>query len=389
MSTIKLYDDQPYGKEFSAEVLSCEPVKKNGRDAFAIVLDQTLFFPEEGGQSPDTGTLGGARVFYVSIDKQQVITHFADKPLEPGTRVKGAIDWPQRFSNMQNHTGEHILSGLIHKYYGYNNVGFHLSPDIVTMDMDGVVSPEGLRKIEQEANRAVYENVEVICSYPEKEVLAALDYRSKIEIDGPVRIVEVKGYDLCACCAPHVAHTGEIGLIKILKAENYKGGIRLTIASGSRALEAVEEVWDAASEAAKELSVKPEEIAPAVKKVQDDVFAMRGKLASFQMQAVKDKAAAVKEGQKNAWFFEEELDTKAQRDFVNMLTPKCSGYAGVFVGNDNDGYKYIIGSASGDARKPNQVLRESFRARGGGKPEMVQGSVNAAQADILAALEQQ
>ena len=174
MSTIKLYDDQPYGKEFQAEVLSCDPVKKDGRDAFAVVLDQTLFFPEEGGQSPDTGKLGEAAVFYVSIDKNQVITHYTDRALETGSRVKGVIDWPQRFSNMQNHTGEHILSGLIHKYYGYNNVGFHLSPDIVTMDMDGVVSPEGLKKIEQEANRAVYENVEVICSYPEKEVLAAL-----------------------------------------------------------------------------------------------------------------------------------------------------------------------------------------------------------------------
>ena len=389
MSTIKLYDDQPYGKEFQAEVLSCEPVRKNGRDAFAVVLDQTLFFPEEGGQSPDTGKLGGADVFYVSIDKEQVITHFTDKPLEAGSHVKGVIDWPQRFSNMQNHTGEHILSGLIHKYYGYNNVGFHLSPDIVTMDMDGVVSPEGLKKIEQEANRAVYENVEVICSYPEKEVLSALDYRSKIEIDGPVRIVEVKGYDICACCAPHVARAGEIGLIKILKSENYKGGIRLTIASGSRALAAVQEVWDAAQDAARELSVKPEEIAPAVKKVQDDVFALRGKLAAFQMQAVRQKAEAVPEGQKNAWFFEEELDTKAQRDFVNLLTAKCSGYAGVFVGNDADGYKYIIGSAGGDARVPNQALREEFKARGGGKPEMVQGSVNAPKADILAAFEQQ
>ena len=389
MSTIKLYDDQPYGKEFQAEVLSCDPVKKDGRDAFAVVLDQTLFFPEEGGQSPDTGKLGEAAVFYVSIDKNQVITHYTDRALETGSRVKGVIDWPQRFSNMQNHTGEHILSGLIHKYYGYNNVGFHLSPDIVTMDMDGVVSPEGLKKIEQEANRAVYENVEVICSYPEKEVLAALDYRSKIQIDGPVRLVEVKGYDLCACCAPHVARAGEIGLIKILKAENYKGGIRLTIASGSRALSAVQDVWDAAQETAKELSVKPEEIAPAVKKVQDDVFALKGRLADFQIQAVRRRAEEVPEGQKNAWFFEEELDTKAQRDFVNLLVEKCSGYAGVFVGSDEGGYKYIIGSSDQDSRIPNQVLRESFKARGGGKPEMVQGSVSAAKADILTALSRQ
>lgn len=387
VDTKKLYDEFPYEKSFTATVLSCEEIKnkKEKVTGYAVVLDQTLFFPKEGGQSCDRGILGGFEVSDVQIRKA-VITHVVAGALEVGSVVSGKIDWDFRFSNMQNHTGEHILSGLIHRKYGYNNVGFHLSESEVTMDMDGVVSSEALAEIEREANGAVWANIPVSCTYPSKDVLKDLDYRSKIEIDGPVRIVEVPGFDLCACCAPHVAATGEIGLIKILKCINYKGGIRLTIACGKRAFEALSGAFATETALGQLLSVKPFEITDRVNALQTEIFNLRTQIVGIQREAVEKKAALVKEGAPNAFFFEKDLDTDAQRDFVNLLKDKVSGCAGVFVGDDESGWKYIIGSNSVDSREVNNVLRASFDARGGGKPQMVQGSCTGTKEEILAAL---
>ena len=216
--TEKLFYQDSHMKEFQATVVSCEPQK----DHYLIVLDQTAFFPEGGGQYADTGKLGDVEITDVH-EKDGVIYHTANMPLEVGSTVTGRLHWEERFEKMQQHTGEHIVSGLVHERFGYQNVGFHLGSDYCTMDFNGPITKEQLKEIEREANEAVYQNLDIQVLYPSKEELSDMEYRSKIEIEGQVRIVVVPGYDVCACCAPHVKKTGEIGMIKLVNMMNYKG----------------------------------------------------------------------------------------------------------------------------------------------------------------------
>ena len=224
--TKKLYDLDSHRRDFTAAVLRCDA----DGERYAVVLDQTLFFPEGGGQPADTGVLGGARVLDVQIT-QEAIVHYTDAPLTPGAQVRGEIDWPQRFRRMQGHSGEHIISGLIHSEYGLDNVGFHLGQDTISMDYNGELTWPQLMHIEQLANEAVYRNVPIRTEYPSPEQLAQMTYRSKLDLTEDVRIVTVEGYDVCACCAPHVSCTGEIGAIKFTSVMRHRGGIRVTILS--------------------------------------------------------------------------------------------------------------------------------------------------------------
>ena len=231
METEKLFYEDSHLKEFTAKVISCKPYKEQ----YKVVLDRTAFFPEGGGQYADTGMLDDVRVLDVH-EKEGIIYHTTEKALEAGKTVTGKINWEERFEKMQQHTGEHIVSGLVHERFGYNNVGFHLGSDYCTMDFDGTLTKEQLREIELAANQAVWKNIDIVVTYPSKEELANMDYRSKIEIEGQVRIVTVPGYDVCACCAPHVKKTGEIGMLKLVNMVNYKGGERITMLCGVRAL---------------------------------------------------------------------------------------------------------------------------------------------------------
>lgn len=371
--TIKQYDREPYGTEFRANVISVEQTEHG----FAVILDQTLFFPEEGGQSPDTGVINGCKVKDVQI-KKGVITHFLENwdGTKPGESVSGRINWKERFSNMQNHSGEHILSGIIHKMFGYDNVGFHLSPQTVTMDMNGAISPEQLVIIEDTANQAVYDNVNVTAEYRNQEEIKDLKYRSKIEIEGPVRIVTIPGYDICACCAPHVRSTGEIGLIKILRAENYKGGTRLTIACGSRALQEVRTRQNQMMEISQYLSSKPECVMDEIKRLQDDIVSLKSTINELKTEQIVQKAKEIPTGNQNLCIFEESMDAGVQKTFVNLVLEKCDETCAVFIGDDTTGYRYIIGSKK-DARVVNQALKDKFQAKGGGRPDMVQGSLSA------------
>ena len=229
--TEKLFYKDSHLAEFTATVQSCEQEEKY----YKVVLDRTAFFSEGGGQSADTGILDGVKVFDVQ-EKDGILYHMTEKPLKIGNTIEGKIDWDERFSKMQQHSGEHIVSGLIHQKYGYNNVGFHLGQDAVTMDFDGVITKEQLKEIEFLANEGVAKNLDILVDYPTEEELDKITYRSKIEIEGQIRIVTIEGYDVCACCAPHVKKTGEIGLIKLTNVQNYKGGVRITMLCGFRAL---------------------------------------------------------------------------------------------------------------------------------------------------------
>ena len=379
--TVRLYDQDAYATEFEAEVLACEEVEKKEKKVYQVWLDQTLFFPEEGGQSSDMGTIDGIKVLDVQI-KDEVITHTLAAPLAVGTTVKGVVDWKHRFYNMQQHSGEHIFSGIVHNRFGYDNVGFHLSDSIVTMDFNGVITAEDIEEIETEVNQAIIENIPVEVSYPTKEELKVLEYRSKIEIEGQVRIVTIPGYDVCACCAPHVRRTGEIGMLKVMNVQSYKGGVRISILCGFRALEAFRQKADIITELMAQFSTNQEALVENVTKLKNTNQTMKNQLASAKQELMEYKVAAIPEDSENAILFESDLDTPVVRNVVNGLVEKFTGICAVFVGNDESGYQFIVGSKNKDCRAIAAALREKLSARGGGSDKMIQGSIAAKQLQI-------
>ena len=334
-----------------------------------------MFFPEGGGQYADTGTIGEAKVLDVH-EKQGVIYHWCDRPVEVGSTVVGRIQWEERFEKMQQHSGEHIVSGLVHEKFGYNNVGFHLGGDYCTMDFDGPITKDELKEIERLANEAVYQNLKIEVSYPSKEELKNMEYRSKIEIDGQVRIVTIPEYDVCACCAPHVKDTGEIGMIKLVNMINYKGGERITMLCGRRALRD----YDAKDENVKEISAllcaKELETAEAVRHLKEEQESLKGKYHSLKQKLLQYRAQEipVEEGGKTA-VFACDLTGNEPRELMNLLLDKGAKICGVFVGTDDEGYRYVIGSRTEDVRPIGKVMNEAFEGRGGGKPVMVQGTL--------------
>lgn len=390
-NTKKLYDNDAYQTRFNASVLSCElrtespngRKEEHGKPLYDIILDQTLFFPEEGGQNADTGTLHSHPVLDVQI-KDGIIRHTMDIPLSPGSQVEGQIDWQPRYSNMQQHSGEHIISGLVHARFGYDNVGFHLGIKNVTLDFNGLLTPEQLGQIESLANEAIWENIEIGASYLPKDQLDALAYRSKIELAGPVRIVTIPGYDVCACCAPHVRRTGEIGIIKIIDAIKYKGGMRISIQCGDRALEDYRMKQQQLSAVSVLLSAKLEATADAVGRLKEENFALKGQIMALQTTLMEQKASAVPADAENLLLFEPRLESGVHKKYVNLLTAKCLGICAVFAGNDEEGYRYMIASASQDVRPLNDRLKKELLAKGGGSREMVQGSCSSSREQLCA-----
>jgi len=276
---------------------------------------------------------------------------------------------------MQQHSGEHIVSGLVHARFGYDNVGFHLGDQDVTLDFNGPITKEELKEIELAANQAVWANLPVGITYPSKEELENLEYRSKIEIEGQVRIVTFPGIDVCACCAPHVDRTGEIGLIKLTNVQAHRGGVRVNLLAGDRALRDYQEKETSVKAVSVLLSAKEALVAEAVEHVKQQAYTLTGRLMQLQLKMIEDKASAVPEGTKNIAFFEEDLDANTMREFVNLLTARIDGIACVFTGSDQEGYRYVLGSAQEDVRPLCKKLNSAFAGKGGGKPEMVQGSL--------------
>ena len=380
METIKLYDSDAYMTEFDAFVLSSEPGTYKGRDIFKVVLDQTLFFPEEGGQSPDLGVLGDADVLYVQISSS-VITHYVTNSLPVGLKVHGKIDFHHRYSNMQQHSGEHIFSGIVNSKFGFNNVGFHLSDNSVTMDYDGVLSKEEIVQVEYLVNRAIWENVEIKAYYPTAEELKSIDYRSKKELSGPIRIVTIPGYDTCACCAPHVKRTGEIGMLKVIGFQNYKGGIRLHILCGERALKYFNESLDLVSEITDSLTTGRENVVKNIEKMKDEISTLRSSVAALKYELIMSEVKDIPGTRENIILFKEKTDSFIMRNVVNSLVTVRPGFSAFFSGDDETGYNYIIGCKSGDLTEIQKKLN-SLGAHGGGKAQMIQGSVKATKKEI-------
>lgn len=376
--TEQLYYQDSYIKDFEAVVLFCIP---NGNH-FEAVLDRTAFFPEGGGQCADTGVLHienrKIKVFDVQERNGEII-HFIDEEILPGQTVIGELEFQERFSKMQQHTGEHIISGIVHRRFGYENVGFHLGKEEVTMDYDGPLTGEELRSIEYEANQVVAENREIKAYFPSTEELEKIPYRSKKELQGKIRIVEIQDCDICACCAPHVKTTGNVGLIKITNAIRYKGGMRLWIACGMRALEDYNQKESSVVQISNMLSAKQQEVTDAVKRLTEEIQQLKEKAAKMQERLVmgyleSEKAVLKENPNANLLLFEKELDAMAMRNFVNAGMELTKGVCGAFVGDEKQGFRYVLGS-SGDIREIGKKLNAAFQGKGGGKPPMIQGSL--------------
>ncbi len=389
MNTEKLYDSHPYDTDFSAQVVSAQQTG----DTLRLELDRTLFFPEEGGQSSDTGFIEGLKVFHVSIEGGRIIHEVKvegdredeSKKALPGVsdRINGRIDWEHRFSNMQNHTGEHILSGILHRDYASENTGFHLSDNTVTLDTSERLDEKQLKELEQKANEAVCRNLPVTCRYYEKNELSGISYRSKKEFDEAVRLVTIEGIDVCACCAPHVRNTGEIGIIKILGSINYKGGSRLTILSGRRALEYIEGEHGLVTALTRKLSAAPEKLPEAVDRLLRQVSDLEEELNESARQRLFERLKGLSEGSDNAVIFtnDQRISNITQRNAVNLLAGTYEGICAVFVGEEKS-FRFILSYPSGNALTAAKALRDELGAGCGGSDKMIQGSVNAGESEI-------
>lgn len=371
--TVRLFDSSPAEKRFEATVISCE-AREDGK--YAVILDKTLFFPEEGGQSCDTGRLGEARVLQV-LENQGIICHVVDKPLCEKDSVAGEIDYEERFRKMQNHTAEHIVSGLIYKNFGLHNVGFHLGRDEMTADFDGELDQAQLKLIETLANKAVFECRTVRGYYPEPQELATLEYRSKLDLTENVRIVEIEGVDMCACCAPHVSNTGEIGLVKILYAEKYKGGVRLYMKAGIDALEGYRAEYEQCRRISVAISAKHSEVADGVDRLLEDIDAFKVKISQMKREIMALRLEKIEYTDGNLCIFEDDGDMLSLRNLVNEAKKRCGGICACFSGNDSQGYKYIISSTTVDLRAMSKDINAAINGRGGGSSEMIQGSCTA------------
>ncbi len=391
--TEKLYDADAYQKKFTAQVVSCEkyPAATEAAETFKydVVLDKTLFFPEEGGQTPDKGVLGGYPVVDVQIKNETIIHTIsvpidADEsvPMKAGDEVEGEIDWPHRFSNMQQHTGEHIFSGLVHKSFGYDNVGFHLSDSVVTMDYNGPLTEDDVRDLEWETNRVIIQQIPVSASYPDDESLESLDYRCKKELTGAIRIVTIPGVDDCACCAPHVKNTGEVGLFKVMDIQSYKGGVRLSILCGFRALMDYRIVRKNLRDISHITSAPMYETIEAVARLKEERDSARFALGEANRRILSLQIDELLPDAVSPMIFSDGIDTASIRKAVNDMVSSHDGYCGIFNGNDTDGYSFIIGSRDLDCNDLARFLREKFQAKCGGKPEMIQGHLDGKRAVI-------
>ncbi|MCQ2433189.1 MAG: alanine--tRNA ligase-related protein [Clostridia bacterium] len=375
--TETLYSTECYCTNFTATVLSC--IKED--DRYAVILDKTAFFPEQGGQYADTGTLGPTCVLDVQI-KDGVITHYTDRPLMKGTSVFGIIDWKKRFSRMQNHTGEHIVSGIIHAHFGYDNVGFHLNDSEGTLDLNGTLTRDQLEQAENEANEAVSRNVTIHILFPTADQLPTMSYRSKLELTENVRIISIPGFDTCACCAPHVRTTGEIGIIKILEAVRYKGGMRIHLKCGAYAMEDYKMRYAVTTVTANALHIRPEEIPEGIERLSAQISSLKAELNAVRREYLAQRAAALEYTDGNLCFIEAGADIQALRDLVNAGTEKCSGICAAFAGDDQSGYLFVIGSKSIPLRKRAGEITAALQGRGGGTDQMISGSVTAPAAMI-------
>ena len=367
MDTVKLYYENAYTQDFTAVVQSCEAVK-NG---FAVTLDRTAFYPEGGGQPADHGTLGEARVLDVH-EKDGVVTHLCDRALSVGAEVGGHIDWARRFDHMQQHSGEHIISGLLCSTFHCDNVGFHMGADVVTIDYNAPITWEQALEVERRANAYIWADHPIRIWYPSVEELAALPYRSKKELTGAVRITEFPGADRCACCGTHVSSSGQVGLLKLLSCQKFRDGVRLELLCGQRALDCLAAGWEQARQIGQALSVKPQSAFSAVSRLQEELLTLKEKAARLE-EADFAHVAAQYRGAGSVLHIAEPLDGDGARRLCDAIAKAAGGRCAVFAGQDGD-YRYAVIESGGDLRQFIKDMNTALHGRGGGRDGFAQGS---------------
>ena len=375
MRVRKLFYEDSHLQSFESTVTGCTAVK-NG---WEITLSATAFYPEGGGQDCDTGKLGDAKVLAVREAGEEIV-HLCDKPLEPGTTVTGTIDWERRFDLMQQHSGEHMVSGVIHQKYGYHNVGFHMGSDIVTIDFDGPIAPEDLQGIEDTVNAAIWENRPLRCWYPTAEELPTVPYRRKKDLPWPVRIVEIPGIDLCACCGTQVKHTGEVGLVKLFSCVKFHEGVRIEMACGKRALNLLNTAYEQNKLVSQAFSAKPDQTGQAAKRMNETLGAEKFRAAGLEKQLfgyiARDHA-----GEDLALHFSDSLSPNANRELCDAMAEHCK-IAVTLSGSDASGYSICIISRTENVKQLGTDAFQALRGRGGGKPNAVQGNITAPRQEI-------
>ena len=368
MGTKKLFYEDCHRQTFTAAVISCEKTEKG----FAVILDETAFYPEGGGQACDVGTLEDVQVLDVQEAGEDIL-HFCDGPLIPGQQVTGRIDYSRRLDLMQQHTGEHILSGLIHRHFGFHNMGFHVGAACMEVDFDGIIPQEALTQLELEANRAVWANLPVVCFVPSEEELPGIEYRTKRKLPWPVRIVRIPGVDDCACCGVHTAFTGEVGLIKILSCVKFRQGVRLELACGQRALCYVNQAWEQNRLVAQQLSVKQHQTAEAVKRLEAQLG--EEKLRSAQLQRQLFDAVAEGYAKKgNVIHWQNGLSGGELRQLAEKIAARCGGTA-VVLSAAEEKTGVCIACPGGDVSAMGKALCDAFAGKGGGREGFFQGTL--------------
>ena len=382
---VKLYEKQSYLSECEAVVTDCFT-----KDGFVYVrLDRTLFFPEEGGQYADLGELvygdnTSVRLLGGEVtDKSGKDIIYRVESEVPVGEVKCILNWDLRYERMQNHSGEHVLTGTIHNEFGYDNVGFHLSDDgPVTLDMNGVLTWEEVMEMERKANEVIYNNLPITDSYPTGAELANLSYRSKIEIEGQVRLITIgdrdNPIDVCACCAPHVKTTGEIGIIKVISMVNWKGGVRISMLAGRRALRYINDRFDIIRSVTERLTTSFDNVPDIIDGYKKEIGESKALINKTYVSLAEKICSA---SGSPFVFFDSDCPMSAMKNILSTLINMTDGYAGVFVGEDGS-YRYMIGSKDKDSRIVASLLKEKLDARGGGKSDSVQGQVASCKEDI-------
>lgn len=371
----KLYYADPFLREFEACVVSCE----QGKDGFQVVLDRTAFYPEGGGQPADHGVLGGASVTDTR-ERDGRIIHICDRELPVGESVKGVIDWQRRFDHMQQHSGEHIVSGIICSRYNCDNVGFHMGHDTVTIDFNAEIDPADLPEIEEQANRFIWSNTAIHIRFLSGEALEQAEYRSKKFIPGTVRLVAFPGADCCACCGTHVTASGQVGLVKLLSCQKFRQGVRIEMVCGARAMRCLSGIMEQNTKVSQALSAKPLETAAAVERLQKELYDARGRVAALEESDFLRKAEQYA-GAGDVLLFQGNMSADSVRKLCDTVLATCGGRCAVFAGEDG-GYKYAVGQKDGDLRSFVKEMNAALNGRGGGKPDFLQGSVSADQESV-------
>ena len=373
--TEKLYYQDSFLTEFTGTVLSCEREK----DRWAVVLERTAFYPEGGGQPADHGTLGGAAVLDVR-ERSGEIVHYCDRPLEAGCAVEGSVDFERRFDFMQQHSGEHIVSGILCGKFHCGNVGFHIGHELVTIDFNAALTPEDVAEVEALANQYIWEDHALAAGFPSPAALAELEYRSKRALEGPVRIVTWPGADCCACCGTHVRSSGQVGLVKLISCQRFREGVRIEMAAGGRALAWCNAIARQNTKISQLLSAKPGETAAAVERLQRELYALRGRVAALEEGDFQRKAEEYA-GKGDVLLLEGPMDGESLRKLCGMAQERAGGRCAVFAGSDGS-WQYAVSQPGGDLRGLCKELNAALHGRGGGKPEFVQGSVACCEEEI-------